>query len=142
MKKLVPLLSALLALAGCDALFHPNLFVGTWIGHGELTQADTPGIGDTTVTTIDDVVIFGVDMSFEIRQGYQQLINDAVDASMFQVGTGSYAYTEIELTMTFDPTSDPGLNDNTPAYTFSDGNDTCTIQPTTLAFPIVFQRVD
>jgi hypothetical protein len=142
MKKPVLLLSALLALAGCDALFHPNHFVGTWIGHGELVEADTPNPGDTTETTIDDVVIFSEDLTFEIQQGYQQVVNDVVSASLFQMGTGTYAYTETVLTMSFNPTSDPGLNSDTPAYAFSDGNDTCTIQPTTLAFPIVFQRVD
>jgi hypothetical protein len=115
--------------------------LGTWIGHGEETQDDTPDPGDTTVLSIDDVVIFADDMSFEIQQGYRQVVNDAVSLSLFQMGTGTYAYTETELTMTFDPTSDAGLNDDTPTYAFSDGNDTCTIQPTTLTFPIVHQRV-
>ncbi len=141
MKKAALLLSAVLLLAGCDALFHPNHFAGTWIGHGEMTQTATPGPDDTTVTTIDDLVIFNEDLTFELQQGFQQVLNDGVPSSLFQMGTGTYAYTETDLTMTFDPASDPGLNSATSTYAFSNGDDTCTIQPPTLEFPIVFQRV-
>jgi hypothetical protein len=142
MKKLVFLLCAVFFLAGCDALFHPNRFVGTWIGYGELVEEDTPDPGDTTLTSLDDVVTFNDDMTFELGQGFQQSENDVITLSVYQKGTGTYAYTETELTMTFDPTSDPGLNSDTPSYAFSDDDDTCTIQPTTLAFPIVFERVE
>jgi hypothetical protein len=44
--------------------------------------------------------------------------------------------------MTFDPTSDPGLNSDTPSYAFSELWQTVSIQPTTLDFPLVFTRLD
>jgi hypothetical protein len=47
----------------------------------------------------------------------------------------------MKLTMTFDATSDAGLNGDTPSYTMSADGMSCTIQPTTLAFPLVFERV-
>jgi hypothetical protein len=141
MKKLAIVMSALLLLAGCDALFHPNPFVGTWIGYGELVEEDTPGDGDTRVTALDDVVTFHDDMTFELGQGLRQSVNGVITLTMYQKGTGTYDYTEAELTMMFDASSDPGLDDDTPSYVFSNGDDTCTIQPTTLTFPLVFERV-
>jgi hypothetical protein len=141
MKKLAIVLSALLLLAGCDALFRPNPFVGTWIGYGELVEENTPAEGVTRVTSLDDVVTFLDDMTFVLGQGLQQSENGVITLSMYQKGTGTYDYTETELAMTFDASSDPGLDDDTPSYVFSNGDDTCTIQPTTISFPLVFERV-
>ena len=141
MKKLAIVLSVLFLLAGCDAFFHPNPFVGTWIGYGELVEADTPNPDDIQVTSLDDVVTFHDDMTFELGQGFHQTVNGVYTFSAYQKGAGTYGYTEAELTMTFAASSDPGLDDDTPSYAFSNGDDTCTIQPTTLTFPIVFERV-
>jgi hypothetical protein len=37
--------------------------------------------------------------------------------------------------------SDPTLSNDTPAYTFSGDKKTCTIQPTNITFPLVFEKV-
>jgi hypothetical protein len=140
MKKIAIILLSLCLVAGCDLFPKSNPFVGTWIGHGELTQQNTPGAGQTQVTTIDDIIEFRTDMTFSIRQGFRQTVNGAITASLFQVGTGKYSYSDTTITMTFDATSDPGLNNDTPAYSFSTDRKTCTIQPTSLTFPLILDK--
>jgi hypothetical protein len=140
MKRLVIAVLTLLLAAGCSQLCDTNPFVGTWIGHGELTEADTPSAGHTTVTTLDDVITFGADMTFSLSQGFRQTVDESLTMDAFQKGTGTYLYDAATLTMTFSATSDPGLNDDTPTYSFSKDGKTCTIQPTTLTFPLVFAK--
>jgi hypothetical protein len=140
MKKiLVLLVLSSCCLAGCNVPGSSNPFVGTWIGHGEKTELNTPP-GQTTVSTIDDIVVFGADMTFSLKQGYRQTVDGVLQLpTAYQLGTGTYSYDATYLTMTFDPTSDPGLNSSSPTYVFTDG-DTCTIEPPGV-FPIVFERV-
>ncbi len=143
MKKLLFLALVLVLLAGCQ-LSSVNRFVGTWIGHGEQTQADTPSVGQTTVTTIDDLIVFNADMTFTLQQGYWVQVDTAAPASAFQKGTGTYSYTGVDaggLVMSFDPTSDPGLNGATVTYSFSGGWNTVTIQPPPPSMAIVFEKV-
>ncbi len=143
MKKLLFLLVIALLFAGCQ-MSVVNRFVGTWIGHGEQTQADTPTAGQTTVTTIDDVIVFNADMTFTLQQGYWQQVDTGMPASAFQKGTGTYSFTGVDagnLVMSFDPTSDPGLNGATVTYSFSGGWNTVTIQPSPSSMAIVFEKV-
>jgi hypothetical protein len=130
---------------GCDgATLNPNPFAGTWLGHGELTETDKPIAGQTTVTTIDDVITFNADMTFSLDQGYRQTVDGVLAMSAYQKGAGTYAYagdTTGILTMTFGTPSDPSLSNDTPACTFSGDKKTCTIQPTNITFPLVFEKV-
>lgn len=140
MKRVMIVVLTLFVIAGCDWFGNPNPFVGTWIGHGELTEQDTPSAGQTQVISIDDVMEFREDMTFSIRQGFRMTVDAVVTMSAFQVGTGSYSYDGTSMTMTFDATSDPGLSDDTPTYSFSEDGQTCTVQPTSLTFPLILER--
>ncbi len=142
MKRVVILLFAPLFLAGCQWFGNPNPFVGTWIGHGELTEQDTPTAGQTRVTTIDDVIEFTEGMTFTLHQGYRQTVDSVLAASAFQVGTGTYSYDESSLIMTFDATSDASLSDGTMPYELSQDRKTLTIEPATLTFSLTFERAE
>ncbi len=135
-----PALLVLLLCAGCEVT-PTNPFVGTWFGHGELTEPDTPGAGQTTVTMLDDAITYLEDMTFALAQDFRMTVDGTLIMHAYQKGTGTYAYDAGTLTMTFDASSDPGLNDDTPSYEFSADGLTCTIQPTTLSFPLVFEKV-
>jgi hypothetical protein len=81
-------------------------------------------------------------MTFSMTQAFWVGVDGVVAMNACQKGTGTYSFTEDTLTMTFDPTSDPGLNSDTPSYAFSELWQTVSIQPTTLDFPLVFTRLD
>jgi hypothetical protein len=140
MRKWMPILLVLLACLGCEPV-PTNPFVGTWFGHGEETQLDTPSDGQTTLITFDDVVTYQADMTFALAQDFRVTVDGTETMHAFQKGTGTYGYEAGTLTMTFDDTSDPGLNDDAPSYEFSPDGLTCTIQPTTITFPLVFDKV-
>jgi len=62
---------------------------------------------------------FRADMSFSLSQGFRRIVDGSLTMAVFQKGTGTHSYNDAVPTMTFDATSDPGLNDDTPTYSFS-----------------------
>jgi hypothetical protein len=147
MKRISLILLVLALCAGCEQpgqTTDTNPFAGAWIGHGEVTQTDTPSAGHTTIFSIDDVITFRADKTFALDQVVHQFVDGLLTLSAFQRGGGAYSYTAGDagiLTMDFDASSDPGLTDGTPSFTFSADHRACTIQPPTVPFPLEFQKM-
>jgi hypothetical protein len=143
MKRLAPVVLALLLFAGCKLFYDNYDFVGTWIGYGEWTDPATP----YNFYTINDTVTFDLNGTFTIDQIFRAyddaglLIFDA-----FQRGAGTYTVTGDSsgtLSMTFDDASHGnGLTDDAMPFTFSEDRHQVTIEPTTIEFPLYFNRVD
>jgi hypothetical protein len=63
----------------------------------------------------------------------------------YQRGAGTYTVSGEDtgtLAMTFDDSSDPGLEDDEMAFSFSEDHQQVTIDPTNIDFLLCFDRVD